>query len=47
MIITLIIVFFAVFGPMMNEYKFSDQNIRHAKAASENRSAFRNQLASV
>ncbi|MGM0863873.1 MAG: oligopeptide ABC transporter permease [Bacillota bacterium] len=30
-IITAIIFFFAAFGPMMNEYKFSDQNIRHAK----------------
>ncbi|MBW3111958.1 MULTISPECIES: oligopeptide ABC transporter permease [Bacillaceae] len=30
-IITAIIVFFAIFGPMMNKYSFSDQNIRHAK----------------
>ncbi|MCA1059491.1 ABC transporter permease [Rossellomorea aquimaris] len=31
MIITLVIILFATFGPGMNEYKFSDQNIRHAK----------------
>ncbi|GLI83589.1 oligopeptide ABC transporter permease [Rossellomorea marisflavi] len=31
LIITLIIVFFAFVGPMMNDHKFSDQNIRHAK----------------
>ncbi|WP_370294425.1 oligopeptide ABC transporter permease [Rossellomorea marisflavi] len=31
MIVTIIIVFFAFVGPMMNDHKFSDQNIRHAK----------------
>ncbi|MEW4308808.1 ABC transporter permease [Rossellomorea marisflavi] len=31
MVVTLIIVFFAFVGPMMNDHKFSDQNIRHAK----------------
>ncbi|WP_175988428.1 oligopeptide ABC transporter permease [Bacillus sp. Marseille-Q1617] len=30
-IITAIIIFFAIFGPGMNEHSFSDQNIRHAK----------------
>ncbi|MEG9296346.1 oligopeptide ABC transporter permease [Mangrovibacillus sp. Mu-81] len=30
-IITAIIMFFAIFGPSMNDHKFSDQNIRHAK----------------
>jgi oligopeptide transport system permease protein len=29
--ITAVIVFFAIFGPGMNDHKFSDQNIRHAK----------------